>query len=106
MDNTPKLGQLITETAYRDAIHVAVAPVEAAENLRPGMRVIMRAGKAEYCEREEYQATGIVDPFLPSGMIVKTGQVFWMLLMPGTITALRHVWQHPAFKVKAPGGEV
>lgn len=35
----PKLGQLVTGEAYRDAVHVAVAPVEAAEPLHPGDHV-------------------------------------------------------------------
>jgi hypothetical protein len=103
----PRLGQLIKDgDRRRDAIHIAVAPVTAAEVLRPGQHVgLVRPGDLEAvgpCDKP----LGIVDPFLPGP--VEPGQRFWLFLYPNTITGLRHVWTHPAFTAAAlgrvPGG--
>jgi hypothetical protein len=90
-----KLGQLITdENAKRDAIHIAVAPVIAGANLKPGHPVALNLeGKAV---PTFYEATiGIVDPFLTEN--VGRGERFWLYLYPNTVTSLRHEWTHPAF---------
>ena len=99
--NAPEVGKLIeTADARRDAIHVAVAPVEAAEDLEPGGHVILRVGKAVRAE-DGADAIGIVDPFLTAP--VRAGQRFWLFLLPNSITSLRHVWTHPAFMAVPPG---
>ena len=36
MNTQEKIGKLLEPTAQRDAIHIAVAPVVAAETLEPG----------------------------------------------------------------------
>lgn len=87
-----QLGQIIDATAERDAIHVAVAPMVAAERLSPGQHVGIVNGEAS---GKAAQLLGIVDPFLP-GPAFK-GERFWMFLYPNTITSLRHDWTHPAF---------
>jgi hypothetical protein len=83
----------------RDAIHIAVAPVTAAERLTPGQHVgLVREGDLELvglCDR----SIGVVDPFLATA--VEPGQRFWLFLYPNTITGLRHVWTHPAFTAAA-----
>lgn len=90
------LGRIISEgrEAHRDAIHVAVAPVVAAEELQPGWRVWLKVGEAVR-SRPETGAVGVVDPFLTT--VVKKGQRFWLYLFPGTVTGMRHHWSHPGF---------
>ena len=100
MELGPRLGQLAEfGDRRRDAIHVAVAAVKAAARLRPGEHVgLVEEANLELvgpCDRN----IGIVDPFLPGE--VEPGQRFWLLLYPGTITGLRHVWTHPAFQAAA-----
>jgi hypothetical protein len=83
----------------RDAIHVAVAAVTAAVRLVAGQHVgLVQEANLELvgpCDRN----IGIVDPFLPGA--VEPGQRFWLVLYPGTITGLRHVWTHPVFQAAA-----
>lgn len=102
----PNLGHLCGEDARRDAVHIALAPVEAGQLLTRGQRVGVREGKAYALIgtiHGEIECVGIVDPFLPDDLIfVHTGSKFWLLLLPGTITGLRHVWNHPAFTIKVP----
>lgn len=86
------IGKLITTEQFRDAIHVAVAPVVAAERLASGWHVGLNSnGEASVSETP----VGIVDPFLRDS--VASGKRFWLFLYPGSITSLRHDWTHPAF---------
>ena len=86
------LGSLIGDGEGRDAIHVAVLPVTAGETLHPAQHIGIKDGVAMTTATK---LVGIVDPFLRGA--VHTGQKFWMLLYPRTITSLRHVWSHPDF---------
>jgi hypothetical protein len=94
----PALGKLITTMEPRDAIHIAVAPVTAAEKLYPGNHLEFSiAGNVEQVVAcNPTRGIGIVDPFLTQPVL--PGQSFWMFLMPNTITGLRHEWTHPAFE--------
>jgi hypothetical protein len=98
MNYVPNLGHLADNTARRDAVHVAVAPVVAGEELSPGERVAL--GKYGEAYGPTSKPIGIVDPFLTEN--VQRGQRFWLFLLPNTVTSLRHVWTHPAFKVTIP----
>jgi hypothetical protein len=97
--NTPKLGELITGAASRDAIHVAVAPMVAGQKLNPG-EPVMLGGLGAFSAVSMDTAIGIVDPYLDSA--VNEGERFWLCLMPGTVTSLRHEWEHPAFPKEKP----
>jgi hypothetical protein len=80
----------------RDAVHFAVAPVTAVEDLSPGDHVGKDPYRNGFCSiLSGAKGVGIVDPFLQQR--VKAGERFWLFLYPGTITSLRHQWSHPAF---------
>lgn len=85
-----KLGHQFWTEHKRDAIHIALLPVEAGETLKPGEHVGLigpnKAGKSE-------TPIGIIDPFLLGD--VRKGSKCWLLLYQNTITALRHEWTHP-----------
>ena len=96
--NVPNLGRLIDGDARRDAVHIAVAPVTAGQELRPGERVGFLADGRVGAVGE---TIGIIDPFLTAS--VREGERCWLFLYPNTITSLRHVWTHPSFVAKPPG---
>lgn len=100
--DVPKLGKLPKKNQFRDAVHVAIAPVVASQDLSPGDHVGLRwdNGRACYASAGDDYAIGIVDPFLTKR--VKEGETFWLCLYPSTTTSLRHVWTHPAFQAKLP----
>jgi hypothetical protein len=83
----------IPDNSGRDAIHLAVEPVIAGEMLGAGARIKITDGKA-YAEYTD-AAIGIVDPFVAGP--VRPGDRFWLVVLPRTITSLRHVWSHPLF---------
>lgn len=91
-----KLGEILTGTAERDAIHIAVAPVVADQVLAAGQHIgFVAEGDTERAGIVS-QPIGIVDPFLRG--YVARGDRFYMFLYPQTITSLRHEWTHPAFQ--------
>jgi hypothetical protein len=98
----PKLGELIEGEPNRDAIHIAVAPVVAGERLDPGEHVCLTpSGVAVLAQGK---SIGVVDPFLRA--FVGKGDRFWLFLTPGSVTGLRHEWDHPDFPVEvADDGE-
>jgi|SRR6185312_9536985 len=93
----PNLGEIPDETARRDAVHIAVAPVVAGVDIAPGQHVgLFTDGTASPSK----PWIGIADPFFKDH--ISRGQRFWLYLYPNTITNLRHVWEHPAFTTKVP----
>jgi hypothetical protein len=93
-DAQTKLGQLIEGEAIRDAIHIAVAPVIAAEKLKPGTHIGLNSDGTATINPLSF--IGIVDPFLEK--VVQRGEQFYLFLYPNTITSLKHLWTHPAFE--------
>lgn len=89
-DALATLGTIIDDTQKRDAVHVAVIPMQATVRLSPAQPV-----NAAGLPSLTGTAVGIVDPFLQKP--VEPGQRFWLMLMPRTINSLRHVWTHPDF---------
>ena len=90
-DALETLGSIIGPGQGRDAIHLAVEPVVAAEDLVPGEHVGFIDGGVGCSDTP----LGIVDPFLALGP--RKGEYFWLVVYPRQITSLRHVWTHPKF---------
>lgn len=88
-----QIGKLITTPQERDAIHVAIAPVVAAERLAPGQHIGLIEGDVAGVSSNPI---GIVDPFLAAPVF--KGDRFFMVLYPNTVTGMRHQWAHPAFE--------
>lgn len=98
--NQPTVGKLITKSnQQRDAIHVAIAPVIAMDEIFPGSRI----GFSSLDNNEgrfvimcpEKSSVGIADPFLKRKIL--KGEEFWMFLYPSSIKSIRHDWSHPRF---------
>lgn len=87
------LGEFITGEARKDAIHVAIAPVTAGEKLIAGAHVSVVNGMA--WSSGAFYKVGIVDPFIKGSIV--PGKRIWILLYPGTVSSLRHEWDHPSF---------
>lgn len=117
----PNLGDFPDETAKRDATHIAVVPLIAAVDMAPGekfgldkdpcrgesyyetspQKLFRVAWPASYKDKiTEAGTIGVIDPFLKEH--VQKGQTFWGMLLPNTITDLRHVWSHPGFTSISP----
>lgn len=95
-----KIGKLIDGPAVKDAVHVAIYPATAGEQLLPGQRVKVKNG---FATLSIYDSVGIVDPFLRA--VIEVGQKFWVCILPGTVTSLTHNWTHPAFDQELPVGK-
>lgn len=96
-----KLGEIIEadRVVERDAIHIAVIPLEAHDEIDRGAFIRLKLnGKATQCEGDE--SIGVADPYI-SDWCIEPGQKFWACLKPGSITSLRHEWTHPAFPAAA-----
>lgn len=92
-DALATIGTIISESEARDAIHLAVEPVIAAETIEPGKPVRLAFDGRAVRTYWHSDGIGIVDPFLKEP--VKPGERFWLVLYPGQVTSLRHVWTHP-----------
>lgn len=99
--------------AQRDAIHIAIMPCVAYGHLVGGEKVCMvtrttsTPNPGNLVERPspafpDSKIIGIVDPYLADGVMIKPGEAVWVLLLPNTITGLRHDWTHPDLDALTP----
>jgi hypothetical protein len=87
-DALETLGMIHFKSEARDAIHLAVDPVVAGENLKPGEHIGLRDGQAfSRYENRDIKLLGIVDPFLPYEG-VKKGDRFWLVVYPNVHSSL------------------
>ena len=103
-DALETLGMIHYKPEKRDAIHLAVEPVKAGQDLNPAQRIGIIDGFA-YATDSTYFGEddrlkvvpyhGIVDPFLQTA--VQPGQSFWFVMKPREVRSLRHVWHHEDF---------
>ena len=89
-----EFGKLTHHTGIKDAIHIACISVKAAHYMYPCATVTVDENMV--ARNAKLGAIGIVDPFLRTR--INEGDTFWVFLFPGTITSLRHEWEHPHFK--------
>lgn len=104
METIEKLGRLMVpadlKQSTRDAVHIAVVAVRAAERLLPGERVMLDPDDNQQVmslRGPTAKPVGIIDPYLPPDSSVHAGGYCWLFLMPKAITGLRHEWTHPLF---------
>ena len=84
----PNLGSLSSHSDGRDAIQLAVFPVQAGTTLYPGQAIFLYEKLAFPQTVQNNQI--IVDPFLPHS--IARGDFFWACLRPGAVASLRHIW--------------
>ncbi len=96
-DALETLGKIHFRDEKRDAIHLAVMPVEAGERLSAGEHIGVVNGRAFVGHPT---VLGIVDPFLTA--TVEPGERFWLVIYPRKIQSLRHVWSHPDLPDELP----
>lgn len=99
MDPISTIGKSLRGDEQRDAIHIAIMPVIAAEELQAGEHVAFVYGTTDQVKRCDpayaLKPVGVVDPFYTENYWIKKGQRVWLFLQPGTIVGLRHEWRHP-----------
>ena len=106
MSNEAKLGTIPIGDEGRDAVHIAIVPVQAAVHLAKGSTVKL-APDGRAVPHLAQDAIGVVDPFRSDhDATVKPGEWFWLCLYPKTVTGLRHVWEHPLFQQYQPAASV
>jgi hypothetical protein len=98
-DALETLGMVHLRDEKRDAIHLAVMPVEAGETLGPGEDIWVSEGGRAFAGSRD-RGIGIVDPFLTRPVRFK--ERFWLVIYPRKIQSLRHVWSHPELPDELP----
>lgn len=92
------LGKVPQELGMKDAVHVAIVSVRAAEAMEPGTKCSMNAdGEAE---TNNSKSIGVADPFLKKTIL--RGDYFNLVLNPDVVDNVTHVWDHPKFSFAPP----
>lgn len=92
------MGNTLPAPRPRDAVHIAVFSAYAGAQLIVGESVGLNDEGQLVPDTEN--PLGIVDPFLARNKPVPKGAVVWVLLNPGRVTDVRHVWNDPAVDSK------
>lgn len=101
------LGRLIQGAASKDAVHIAVAPVQSRKPLERGQLVKFDYGDPSPYDDDGYyvvpadkrsEALGYVDIYLEKDP--EAEERFYVMLFPGTVLSMKHVWTHPLFHGK------
>ena len=83
----------------RDAVHVAILPVTADHELKPGQPVGLVSYYSNVATADHHHMysdeIGVVDPFLKGN--VQRGEKFYLCMYPNTVKSLRHNWSHDSF---------
>jgi len=111
VSNELGIGKPIVSRAHRDAIHVAVFPAVSTQEIQRGTYVRIlntkkdrnhdAQGRIQVCACDKRDALGIADPFLEM-QVLPVGIGFWVFLLPGTATSLRHEYRHPELDGSEP----
>ena len=91
------LGVSPSEYSRRDAVHVAVLPIQAGATIARGGPVYIETDGKAYpvVDPAATPPVGIADPFHSKHVFIR-GERFWILMTPNTVANLRHDWDHPA----------
>ncbi len=108
-DPIKTIGQFLDGGERRDAIHIAIMPVTAAEDISRGEEIGLVYGTKDQVKGKDsvygLKSIGVADPFIKAWRI-KKGQRFYAFLHPNSVTGMRHEWTHPLIDdVKPPSGE-
>jgi len=93
------LGKVPQELGIKDAVHVAIVSVRAANAMKPGTKCSINTdGEATDCDGGKH--IGVADPFLKNTIL--RGQNFNLVLNPDIVDNVTHVWDHPKFTFEPP----
>ena len=94
------LGRAPLDAGDKDAIHVAIVAVRAANAIEPGQRCSLNEHREAIAVRLGDKGVGIADPFR-KGTILR-GELFWMVLDSTEVPNVRHEWDHPTVDFSPP----
>ncbi len=92
------LGHKPVELGQKDAVHVAIVSVRAAQYIQPGQRCKLN----EFGEAIPGNGPGIADPFVKE---INRGEYFWLILNSTEVENVSHTWEHPSITFEKPKRE-
>ncbi len=92
------LGKVPHNLGDKDAIHVAIVAVRAAQLITPGQKCSLNKDREAVPDNKN--GIGVADPFVKSN--IKRGQEFWLLLNQDEVPNVKHVWEHPNVDFSPP----